>query len=81
MSNRTPIRLATATLTAEERRTLQRRLGDVRWRAAKALGVSDLTYAELISPGGRVLPATVTRVRAWLEAGPVCPDTGMVRDE
>lgn len=81
MGDRTIVRLATATLTAEERRVLRQRLGEVRWRAAKALGMSELTYAELISPGGRVLPATVARVRAWLESGPVCPDTGRTIDE
>lgn len=79
MGNRSTVRLARQSLTEAERLTLVRRFGKGIQPGARSMGVSEQTYAELISPGGRVTGATLARVRAWLEGGSVDPDTGEVR--
>ena len=78
MGNRTTVRIARASLTEEERVALVRRCGRYISTGARMMRISEQTYAEAISPGGKLMPATVARIRAWLEAGPIDPATGEV---
>lgn len=78
MGNRVAVRMARASLTEDERLALLRRCGRYVAVGARIMRISEQTYAEAISPGGMLLPATVARIRAWLEAGPIDPDTGEV---
>lgn len=65
-------------LTREECIAIRNRFGiTLKW-GAKALGVSEQTYAAAIDFGGKMDPKVVARIRARLAEGPFCPDSGEV---